>query len=72
MKDETTTETAKDETTTETAKKRGIVNGLSNQRNEEEKIRSYEDFEISNGNSTVLSIDKRLLFTALVVSLFVV
>lgn len=58
----------KDETTTvngvETAKKRGIVNGLSNQ--------SYEDFEISNGNSTVLSIDKRLLFTALVVSLFVV
>ena len=66
----------KDETTTvngvETAKKRGIVNGLSNQRNEEEKIRSYEDFEISNGNSTVLSIDKRLLFTALVVSLFVV
>jgi len=66
----------KDETTTvngvETAKKRGTVNGLSNQRNEEEKIRSYEDFEISNGNSTVLSIDKRLLFTALVVSLFVV
>ena len=50
----------KDETTTETAKKRGIV------KNEE------EDFEIASGNSTALSIDKRLLFTALIVSLFIV
>ena len=60
------------ETTTvndvEAAKKRGIVNGLLNQRN---KTGRYEDFEISAGNDT-LSIDKRLLFTALVVSLFVV
>jgi len=60
MNDETTTETAKDETTTETAKKRGIV------KNEE------EDFEIASGNSTALSIDKGLLFTALIVSLFIV
>ena len=63
------------ETTTvndvEAAKKRGIVNGLLNQQNEEEKTGRYEDFEISAGNDT-LSIDKRLLFTALVVSLFVV
>ena len=60
----------KDETTTvngvETAKKTGYrQTGYPTKK-------VYEDIEISNGNSTVLSIDKRLLFTALVVSLFVV